>query len=262
METSGESILVKKQNGVAWITLNRPNVLNAFDVPMLKKMQGALKDVESDSSVRSIVITGAGRAFCAGIDLQSLRSRVSGSSLEEDLREGFNPIVLRIRNTDKPVIAMLNGAAAGAGMGIALACDLRIMSEGAKFVEAFAKIGLVPDSGASFFMPRLFGLAKTMELIFTGDSVDAQEAYRLGAVNKVVPQEKLEEETRSLAEKLASSPRGIGHAKRAVNRALTMDLEEVLEYEARMQQIAAETEDHKEGVRAFAEKRPGQFKGK
>ena len=262
METTSESILVKKENGVAWITMNRPNVLNAFDVPMLKKMQSALKDADSDPSVRCVVISGAGRAFCAGVDLQSLRSRGSEASLEEDLREGFNPIVLRIRNTDKPVIAMVNGAAAGAGMGIALACDLRIMSEGAKFVEAFAKIGLVPDSGASFFMPRLFGLARTMELIFTGEGVDAQEALRLGAVNKVVPQDKLEEETRIMAEKLATSPRGIGHAKRAVNRALTMNLEEVLEYEARMQQIAGETEDHKEGVRAFTEKRQGQFKGK
>lgn len=259
----GDSILLRKENGVAWITLNRPNVLNACDLPMLKKFQGALRECDSDSNVRCIVITGAGRAFCAGVDLQSLKSRCDDQgSLGDDLREGFNPIVLRIRNSERPVIGMVNGVAAGAGMGIALACDLRFVSENAKFVEAFAKIGLVPDSGATFFMPRLFGLSKTLELVFTGDGVDAQEALRLGVVNRVFPLEKLEAETKVFAEALARGPRGLGLAKRAVNRALAMDLESALEYEARMQQLAGETEDYKEGVRAFTEKRPPRFRGK
>ncbi|MHB8567399.1 MAG: enoyl-CoA hydratase/isomerase family protein [Nitrososphaerales archaeon] len=257
---SEESILVKEEKGVAWITLNRPSVLNACDSPMLKKLQEALKVSGSKPEVRCIVITGAGRAFCAGVDIKTLKS--GEVSLGEDLKEGFNPVIQRIRGTDKPVIAMINGVAAGAGMGIALACDLRVMSEGAKFVEAFAKIGLIPDSGATFFMPRLFGLSKTMELIFTGEGVEASEALRLGAVNKVVSPDKLEGETRAIAEKLAMGPRGIGLSKRAVNKALHLDIEGALEYEARMQQIAGETEDHLEGVRAFKEKRPPQFKGK
>ncbi len=259
-----ETVLLKKENGVAWITLNRPDVLNACDIDTLKKIQHALKDAERDVSIRCLVLTGAGRAFCAGADLQSLKKRGVGAdiSLMEDLRDGFNPIISKMRSMDKPVIAMINGVAAGAGMGLALAADLKYMSEGAKFVEAFAKIGLVPDSGATFFMPRLLGISKAMELAFTGEGIDAKEAERLGAVNKVLPSDQLEKETRLIAEKLAKGPRGIGLAKRAINKALYSDVDTALDYEAYMQEVAGSTEDYKEGLKAFGEKRPPQFQGK
>ena len=262
--SASDSIIVKKENGVVWITINRPDVLNACDIDTLKRLQNAFKDAERDVFVRCVVLTGAGRAFCAGADLQSLKKRGVGTgvSLMEDLKEGFNPIVSKMRSMDKPVIAMINGVAAGAGLGLALAADLRIMADGAKFVEAFAKIGLVPDSGATFFMPRLFGISKAMELAFTGEGIDAREAERFGAINKIVPLDQLEKETRSLAEKLAKGPKGIGLAKRAINKALQVDLEAALEYEAYMQEIAGSTGDYKEGLKAFGEKRPPQFQGK
>lgn len=258
-----QRILLKKENGVGWITINRPEVLNAFDLETMRGLQSTLKDLERDSSIRCIVLTGAGRAFCAGADLQALKARGSGGhlSLADDLREGFNPIVSKMRSIDKPVIAMVNGVAAGAGMGLAFAADLRIVSEGVRFVEAFAKVGLVPDSGATFFMPRLLGLSKAFELAFTGEGINAKEAERLGAVNKVVTPDKLESETRVLAEKLAKGPKGIGLSKRAINKALYVGVDEALEYEAMMQEIAGNSEDHKEGVKAFGEKRPPQFTG-
>jgi 2-(1,2-epoxy-1,2-dihydrophenyl)acetyl-CoA isomerase len=261
---AADTVLVRKENGVAWITFNRPNVLNACDIDTLKKIQRALKDSERDASVRCIVLTGAGRAFCAGADLQSLKQRGVGTdiSLMEDLRDGFNPIVSKMRSMDKPIIAMINGVAAGAGMGIALAADLKYMAEGAKLVEAFAKIGLVPDSGATFFMPRLLGISKAMELAFTGEGIEAREAERLGAVNRVIPLDQLETETRSIAEKLARGPKGIGLAKRAINKALYCNVDTALEYEAYMQEIAGSTEDYMEGLKAFGEKRPPQFQGK
>jgi 2-(1,2-epoxy-1,2-dihydrophenyl)acetyl-CoA isomerase len=220
--------------------------------------------LERDVSIRCIVLTGAGRAFCAGADLQSLKKRGVGSeiSLMEDLKEGFNPVVAKIRSIEKPVIAMINGVAAGAGMGIALACDIKIMADSARFVEAFAKVGLIPDSGATFFLPRLFGISKAFELAFTGEGIDAKEAERLGAVNKVVPLNELEKETRTMAEKLAKGPKGMGLAKRAINQALYSDVETVLEYEAYLQEIAGSTEDYAEGLNAFGEKRPPEFQGR
>jgi 2-(1,2-epoxy-1,2-dihydrophenyl)acetyl-CoA isomerase len=254
------TVLIRKENGVAWITLNRPSVLNACDLSTLRKLQALLKDVETDVSSRCIVITGAGRAFCAGADLQSISQR-GEISFAEDLREGFNPVCSRIFHMEKPVVAMVNGVAAGAGVGIAFACDLRIMSEGAKFVEAFAKVGLVPDSGATFTMPRLLGLTKAMELAFSGEGIIASEALHLGVVNKVVPQDKLEEETRALAEKLASGPRGLGLAKKAIHKVLFRDFDSALDYEAEMQELAGATLDHKEGIAAFREKRPPRFTG-
>lgn len=257
-----EKVVCKKENSVAWITLNRPEVLNACDMDTLKKLQAILKDVSQDKVIRSVVLTGAGRAFCAGADLQSLKDREGSGGFSRDLREGFNPVITLIRKMDKPVIGMINGVAAGAGMGIALACDLRIMSEEAKFVEAFAKVGLVPDSGATFFMPRLFGFPKAFELAFTGEGIDAREAERLGAVNRVVPKGDLEAKTREFAEKLASGPRGMSLAKRAINKALSLDIEGALDYEAYLQEIAGASEDHKEGVNAFLEKRAPKFKGK
>ncbi len=261
--SSADPVLVRKENSVAWITLNRPEVLNACDIPTLKKLGTILKEVEGDKASRSVVITGSGRAFCAGADLNSIRERREKDkiSLLEDLVEGFNPVASRIFNMDKPVIAMVNGVAAGAGMGIAFACDLRIMSETAKFVEAFAKVGLVPDTGATYTMPRLLGLTKAMELAFTGEGIDAGEAERLGVVTKVVPASALESETRAIAEKLASGPLGLGLSKRAIHRALSLDFDQALEYEAQIQAVAGDSADHEEGIRAFLEKRPARFTG-
>jgi 2-(1,2-epoxy-1,2-dihydrophenyl)acetyl-CoA isomerase len=256
-----ETVLLRKEKGVAWITLNRPMVLNACDISTLKRLQAILKDVGADASIRCVVLTGAGRAFCAGADLQSLSHR-GEISFAEDLKEGFNPVCSTIFNMEKPVVAMVNGVAAGAGMGIAFASDLRIISEGAKFVEAFARVGLVPDSGATYTMPRLLGLTKAMELAFTGEGIDALEALRLGVVNKVVPPEKLEVETRALAEKLAAGPKGLGLSKKAIHKALFLDFDSALDYEAEMQELAGASSDHKEGVMAFREKRAPRFTGK
>ena len=261
--TAADPVLVKKENGVAWITLNRPEVLNACDIPTLKRLAAILKEAEADKSARSVVITGSGRAFCAGADLQAIRQRRAKDkiSLYDDLREGFNPVASRIFDMDKPVIAMVNGVAAGAGLGIAFACDLRIMSESARFVESFAKVGLVPDTGATYTMPRLLGLTKAIELAFTGEGIDAKEAERLGVVTKVVPANMLESETRMMAEKLASGPKGLGLAKRAIHKALALDFDGSLDYEAEIQAIAGASEDHEEGIRAFLEKRPPKFTG-
>ncbi|HYB04205.1 MAG TPA: enoyl-CoA hydratase-related protein [Nitrososphaerales archaeon] len=261
--SSTEQVLVKKENGVAWIILNRPEVLNACDIPTLKKLGAVLKEVEADKASRCIVITGSGRAFCAGADLNAIRQRRTNDkiSLLEDLVEGFNPVASRIFNMDKPVIAMVNGVAAGAGMGIAFACDLRIMSDAARFVQAFAKVGLVPDTGATYTMPRLLGLTKAMELAFSGEGIDANDAVKLGVVTKVVPAQSLESETRTIAEKLAHGPMGQGLAKRAIHRALTLNFDQALEYEAQVQAVAGDSADHEEGIRAFLEKRPTRFTG-
>ncbi len=255
--------MVRRENGVSWITLNRPEVLNACDLPTLKKLATALKEVETDKLARCVVITGSGRGFCAGADLQSIRQRRATDriSLYDDLLEGFNPVASKIFNMDKPVVAMVNGVAAGAGMGIAFACDLRIMSENAKFVESFAKVGLVPDTGATYTMPRLLGLTKAMELAFSGEGIDAKEAERLGVVTKVVPSNMLESETRALTERLARGPKGIGLTKRAIHKALSLDFDAALEYEAQIQAVAGSSEDHEEGIRAFLEKRPPKFTG-
>lgn len=264
MSAAIESILLRREDtGVSWITINRPGVLNACDIPTLKKLASVLKDIEADRGTRCLVITGSGRAFCAGADLQAIRKRRASEkiSLRDDLVEGFNPVVSRIFNMDKPVIAMVNGVAAGAGMGIAFACDLRIMSEGARFVEAFAKVGLVPDSGATWTMPRLLGLTRAIDLAFSGEGIDAKEADRLGVVTKVVPQARLEEETRVLAERLAMCPLGLGLSKRAIHRALSLDFDGALDYEAKIQTIAGGSQDHEEGIRAFLDKRPPKFTG-
>jgi 2-(1,2-epoxy-1,2-dihydrophenyl)acetyl-CoA isomerase len=178
------------------------------------------------------------------------------------LRDRYNPLILRIRNMDKPVLGSINGVAAGAGCSLALACDLRIASEKARFLEAFVRVGLVPDSGSSFFLPRLVGLGKALEMAFLGDEIGAEEALRLGLVNRVVTAEELESATRELALRLAKGPtKAIGLAKRAINRALNMDLEQLLEYETHGQEIAGSTADHQEGIAAFTEKRPANFSG-
>lgn len=258
---SYETILYEKKNGVATITLNRPQALNAFTPQMNGEFLDALKDAEQDGTVRCFVITGAGKAFSAGQDLKA-RTREQKGSLGESLRERYNPIILRLRRTEKIVLAAVNGVAAGAGCNLALACDLRIASEEARFIEAFIRVGLAPDCGGSFFLPRLVGLSKAMELLLLGETVEAGEALRIGLVARVVPAAELPEATREIAERLARGPRSIGLIKRAVHRAFLSELETQLEYEACLQEIAGRSADYDEGVRAFLEKRPPVFQGK
>lgn len=255
-----ETILYTLDSGVLTIALNRPEVLNAFNRKMTDEIQDALKKAERDNEVRCIVFTGVGRAFSSGEDL---KSRAGDSDFGSTLRQRYNPIVLKMRNIDKPVLGSINGVAAGAGCSLALACDMRIASNKARFIEVFVRVGLVPDSGSSFFLPRLVGLGKALEMAFLGDEVGAEDALHLGLVNHVVPAEDLESATRELALRLAKGPtRAIGLAKRTMNRALHMDLEQLLDYEVYAQEAAGASDDHKEGMAAFIEKRPASFSGK
>jgi 2-(1,2-epoxy-1,2-dihydrophenyl)acetyl-CoA isomerase len=257
-----ETILYDIDEAVLTITLNRPDVLNAFNRTMTDEIQDALKKAERDANVRCIVFTGAGRAFSSGEDLKA-RQGGEGGSFGSTLRERYNPIVLKMRTIEKPVLGAINGVAAGAGCSIALACDLRIASDKASFIEVFVRVGLVPDSGSSLFLPRLVGMGKALEMAFLGDAVGADEAHRIGLVNRVVPHDELGGAARELALRLAQGPtRAIGLAKRAMNRALTMDLDQVLDYEVYCQEIAGATEDHQVGMAAFAEKRPARFMGR
>ena len=256
-----ETVLVEDAHTVRTITLHRPEALNAFNATLHHELADALKAAERDRAVRCLVITGAGRAFCAGQDLKELLAE-NQLSLGDVLPQRYHPLILRLRTMEKPIIAAVNGVAAGAGCSLALACDLRVASDKASFVAAFIRIGLITDSGSTFFMPRLLGLGKALELAFTGDALEAGAAQSLGMVSRVVPGEELMATTMELAQRLAQAPtRAIGLTKRAMNRALSMDLEAALAYETDMQELAGRTHDHKEGVQAFIEKRPPQFRG-
>jgi len=255
------TILYETQAGVCTITLNRPDVYNAFNEQMKKDLNDALKEAEKDAGIRCLVIRGAGeKAFCSGQDLKEHAG--AKRSLKESLEKSYNPMIRKIRTMEKPVIGMINGVAAGAGCSLALACDMRIMSSNAKLIEVFIRIGLVPDSGSHWFLAQMAGVARALEYSATGRDIPADEAERAGLVNKVVAPEKLEEETMSLAKRLAAAPtKAIGLIKRTLNKSLHADLDTILDYEAMMQQVASETEDHREGVTAFLEKRPASFKG-
>ena len=257
------TILYDLADGVATLTFNRPEVRNAFNDVMAEEVQNALKNAERDENVRCVVLTGAGQGFCAGQDLAALRDRSGEVSFREHLQKTYNPIVAKLRSIEKPVIAAINGAAAGAGWGIALACDIRYASDTAKFRLAFSGIGLAPDSGTSFFLPRMIGLGRALELAYTNDVLDADGALALGLVNKIFPSDQLLPATLELARKLAQAPtRGLGLTKRAMNHALNANLDEALDYEAHLQEIAGRTVDHHEGVQAFLEKRQPKFIGR
>jgi 2-(1,2-epoxy-1,2-dihydrophenyl)acetyl-CoA isomerase len=232
---------------------------------MGQELLEALKAAAQDDDVHCVIVTGKGRAFSAGEDIQDLRGqyeRAENPKLGERLLHKYNPIIRWIRQMPKPVIAAVNGAVAGAGAGIAYSCDIRIAAENAKFIQAFIRVGLAPDSGTSFFLPRLVGFAKAMELSLTGDELTSKDAERFGLVAKVVPPEQLIPSTRELAAKLAQGPsRAIGLTKRALNKSIESDLETVLEYESYLQEIAGATSDHIEAVRAFFQKKKPVFRG-
>src|ERR1700752_90046 len=256
-----ETILYEKQNGVATITRNRPQSLNAFVPQMNQEVLAALRDGERDQEVRCFMLTGAGRAFCAGQDLKG-RTPDQKGSLGASLREKYNPMIRQLRQMEKIVIAAVNGVAAGAGCNFALACDLRVASEVAKFIQSFVRVGFAPDSGGIFILTRLVGLSKAMELLLLGDPVEAKEAQRIGLVARVFPAAEFAASAKAIAEQVARAPRGVGLIKRAVNHANLTNLESDLEYEAHLQEIAGRSADYDEGVKAFLEKRTPVFTGK
>ena len=254
----------ESNDGVLWITLNRPDRLNAFDAEMGDDLLEALREGER-SSDRCLVLTGEGRAFSVGEDLSANRANYEGGKpvmLGEVLKRKYNPIVQRIRKMDKPVLAAVNGVTAGAGLGLALACDLRAASEKATFHEAFIKVGLAPDSGTSFWLTRILGMGRAMEVGLLGEPIDANRAMGLGLVNWVFPEQGFRENVAKIAKRLATGPtRAMGLTKRAMNRAVVVDMDSALEYEMYLQDIAGRSRDHVEGVKAFFDKREPDFSG-
>ncbi len=262
-----DEVLCDIAEGIATVTLNRPDSLNAVDEATKRELGTCMKNCRHDEAVRCVILTGAGRAFCSGQDLKELKTAYADEDytphLGEFLRNQYNPIISNIRKMEKPVIAAVNGVAAGAGCSLALACDLRIAGESAAFVQSFVQVGLIPDSGATYFMPRLIGLARAAELAFTGEKVDARRAFEIGLVNRVIADAELMGYANNLARKLAALPtRSIALTKRLLNQSFGNTLDEQLEAEAFAQETAGLTQDHLEGVRAFMEKRKPGFIGK
>ena len=256
-----ETLLTETRDGVRVITLNRPDVLNAINAQIGEDLLGALREAEQAADVRCLLLTGAGRAFCAGADLRDFTP--GEASLGDLLRTRYNRIALRLRTMEKPVIAAVNGVAAGAGANLALAADLRIVSDHASFIEVFARVGLIPDSGGTWLLPRLVGVGRALELMFFAEPVDAAAAERLGIANRVVPHDDLMARAMEWAGRLAQGPtRAYGLIKRGVEHNLGVSFREGLEYEAFLQEIAGRTEDHREGVAAFLAKRPPTYSGR
>jgi 2-(1,2-epoxy-1,2-dihydrophenyl)acetyl-CoA isomerase len=259
---SSNLIEVKIENNVAWISLNRPEVFNSFNREMALQLQNALDDCAANSNVRALVITGNGKAFCAGQDLKEVTDPELNPGFRKILEEHYNPIIQKIRTIEKPIIAAVNGVAAGAGANIALACDIVVATEQASFIQAFSKIGLVPDSAGTFFLPRLIGFQKASALMMLGDKVSAPEALTIGMIYKIFPIALFEEEVKILAENLAKMPtKAIGLTKRLLNQSMSNNLEQQLKLESDLQIEASSSYDYNEGVTAFVEKRKPEFKG-
>ena len=249
-------------HNVATITLDRPDKFNSFIRPMALAMQEALDNAAQDASVRCLVIAGSGKAFSAGQDLAEATDP-NGPDLNKILTEHYNPIITRIRNISKPVIAAVNGVAAGAGANIALACDIVLVTESASFIQAFSKIGLIPDSGGTFMLPRLIGFQRASALMMTGEKVSARDACMMGMVYKVYPDEVFMDEVLKMAGTIAQMPTyGLALTKKALNQSLTNNLEQQLALEDELQTLAGNSEDYKEGTSAFLEKRKPIFEGK
>lgn len=258
-----ESITLRKSGNLAEITLNRPDKYNCFNRQMALELQIALDDCRDDELIRAVYLTGAGKAFCSGQDLQEVTAE-NAPSFSTILSEHFNPIILRLRELEKPVICGVNGVAAGAGANIALACDLTVASSSSSFIQAFCKIGLIPDSGGTFLLPRLVGWQRAAAMMLLGDPVPAEEAVRIGMIYKSFPDKTFAKEAKALAERLAEMPtKALAMTKRALNYSMfNNELEKQLAIEEQLQNSAGQTEDYQEGVQAFLEKRKAVFKGK
>jgi 2-(1,2-epoxy-1,2-dihydrophenyl)acetyl-CoA isomerase len=257
-----ETVAYDLIGGVATITLNRPATLNAFTEQMIAETVAAFGEAEQDRSVRCVVLTGNGRAFSSGQDLTEVRERAGQFSIGEHIRQGYNRLIAQMVELEKPIIGAINGIAAGAGCGVALATDIRIAAHTASFMLAFSKIGLVPDSGLNWLLPRLIGYARAYELALTADKLSAEQAFSWGMVNRVVPADQLMETAVAWATKLAAGPTlAYGLTKRAMNQGWTMSLAETLDNEADLQEICGRSHDNKEGIQAFLEKRRPAFTG-
>ena len=255
-------ILFEKIDAVGKITLNRPEKYNSIVREMALSLHNTLENCDSDDSVRCILITGAGKAFCAGQDLKEAIDP-QGPEIEQIVREHYNPIIKRIREIKKPVIAAVNGVAAGAGANLALACDIVTATQSAKFIQAFSKIGLIPDSGGTYFLPRLIGLPKATAFMMTGEPVSSEKAEALGMIYAVYENAEFESKTLELARSISAMPtKGLGYTKRLLNQSFNNSLEDQLDLEAATQSLSAHADDHKEGIQAFLEKRTPKFTGK
>lgn len=255
------SLRIENRGAVRVLILDRPEVFNSFNKELALSLQKELDNADMDDSVRAIVITGAGKAFCAGQDLAEATDP-DGPELRSIVKEHYNPIILRLRRIEKPIIAGVNGVAAGAGANIALACDLTIAKESASFIQAFSKIGLIPDSGGTYFLPRIIGVQKALALMLTGDKVTAVEAEKMNMIYRCINDDDFEHELYQLADNLASMPtKGFGLTKLALNETFSNDLQTQLELEEELQTEAGQTYDFREGVNAFLEKRIPVFKG-
>jgi 2-(1,2-epoxy-1,2-dihydrophenyl)acetyl-CoA isomerase len=254
-------ITSEQKNNVLIIKLNRPDKFNSFNREMAFELHNTLDNAENNENIRAIVLTGTGKAFCAGQDLAEAIDP-NGPGIAKIVDEHYNPIILRLRSIEKPIIAAVNGVAAGAGANIALACDIVTATFSASFIQAFSKIGLIPDSGGTFFLPRLIGFQKASALMMLGDKVAASEAHQMGMIYKVFSDETFMDDVLKLAETLSNMPtKAIGFTKRLLNQSLTNDLNAQLRQEGNLQVEAANTSDYKEGVNAFLEKRKPEFKG-